>query len=218
MYCKFLLHVDAIIGTSFFCQWWGSCLLCFPNYSMSKCGPSHKGFPDCRGWDLSYRGVKTWVVYINQSLLPIRRIAPAMCFTTLITKFTVLAQNFLLCSTSPLDSVWVTVVVYVGSVKIFGGYLNPWPVGTSVSEASSSVCLFVVLWGAFLFLDLIWHFWASSIVWYFSILVWVSWTMVSFPHVVLTLICTSRAPAGILQNRNPFRLQAVLSDLLNAIL
>ena len=40
----------------------------------------------------------------------------------------------------------------------------------------------------------------------------------NFPHVVLTFICTSKAPAGILQNRNSFKLQSVLSDWLNAIL
>ena len=129
-----------------------------------------------------------------------------------------LPKHFLSHSTSPSDSVCIIVAVYVGSVKICSGYLNPWPVGTSVSEALSSVCMFVILWGAFLFLDLIWHLWAFSHVWYFSVLVWVSRIMVNFPHVVLTLICTSRALAGILQNRNPFRLQVALSDLLNAIL
>ena len=45
-----------------------------------------------------------------------------------------------------------------------------------------------------------------------------SWTMLNFPHVVLTFTSTSRAPAGILQNRYPSRLQAMFSDLLDAIL
>ena len=129
-----------------------------------------------------------------------------------------LPKNVLSCFTSPSDSVWVIVAVYVGLVKICGGYPYPWPVGTSVSEASSSVYMFVILWGAFLFLDLIWHLWAFSHAWYLSVLVWGSWIMVNFSHEVLTLICTSRAPAGILQNRNLFRSQVALSDLLNAIL
>ena len=42
--------------------------------------------------------------------------------------------------------------------------------------------------------------------------------MVNFSHVVLTLICPSRAPVGILQNRYSSRSQAALSDLSNAIL
>ena len=45
-----------------------------------------------------------------------------------------------------------------------------------------------------------------------------SWTMLNFPHVVLTFTSTSRAPAGILQNRHPSRLQVAYSDLLDAIL
>ena len=123
-------------------------------------------------------------------------------------------KNFLFCFTSPSDSVWVVVAEYVGSMKICGGYLNPWPVGISVSEALS----FVVLWGGLLFLDLIWLLWAFSHIWYFSVLVWVSWTMVNFPHVVLTFNCTSRTPAGILQIRYSFRSQVTLSEFLSAIL
>ena len=125
----------------------------------------------------------------------------------LLQKLQYLPKNFPFCSTSPSSSVWVTAVIYVGSVKICGGYLKPWPVGISVSEVSSSVCMFVVLWGASLFLDLIRHLWAFCHMQYFSILVWVSWIMVNFPHEVLTLTYTSKAPTGILQNRNPFRLQ-----------
>ena len=53
---------------------------------------------------------------------------------------------------------------------------------------------------------------------YLSILVRASWTMVNFPHVVLTFICTSKAPVGILQKRYSFRSQFALSDWLNAIL
>ena len=45
-----------------------------------------------------------------------------------------------------------------------------------------------------------------------------SWTMLNFPHVVLTFTSTSRAPTGILQNRYPSRSQAAFSDLLDAIL
>ena len=40
-------------------------------------------------------------------------------------KLQYLPKHFLFCSTSPPESVWVTVIVYVGSVKIFGGYPNP---------------------------------------------------------------------------------------------
>ena len=105
-----------------------------------------------------------------------------------------LPKNFLSCITSPSDSVWVVVAAYVGSVKICGGCPNPWPVGISVSEALSSVYMFVILQGALLFLDLIWLLWAFSHMWYFSVLVWGSWTIVNFPHVVLTFNCTSRVP------------------------
>ena len=68
------------------------------------------------------------------------------------------------------------------------------------------------------FLDYIGCLWAFSDIWHFSVLVWESWTMMNFPHVVLTFICTSKAPVGILQNRYSFRLQSALSDWLNAIL
>ena len=123
-------------------------------------------------------------------------------------------KKSLTCFTSPSDSVWVVVFVCVGLVKIDGGYLNPWPVGISVSEALSSVCLLVVLQGALLFLDLIGFLWAFSHMQYFSILVWVSWIMVNFPHVALTFDCTFKAPVGILQHRYSFRSQAALSELL----
>ena len=36
-----------------------------------------------------------------------------------------LPKKFPFCSTYPSDSVWVTVAVYVGLVKICGGYPNP---------------------------------------------------------------------------------------------
>ena len=52
-----------------------------------------------------------------------------------------------------------------------------------------------------LFLDFIWLLWDFSHIWYLSVLVWVFWTRVNFPHVVLTLTSTSRVPLGILQTR-----------------
>ena len=100
-----------------------------------------------------------------------------------------------------------------------GGYLNPWPVGTSFSEVLSSACMDVILWGDFLFLVLMLLLpLAFSHEWYFSVLVWMSWAMLNFPHVVFTFTSTSRAPSGILQNRYPSRLQAAFKDLLYAIL
>ena len=42
--------------------------------------------------------------------------------------------------------------------------------------------------------------------------------MLIFSHVVLTFTSTSRAPAGILQNRYPSRSQVAFSDLWDAIL
>ena len=84
------------------------------------------GFPTVGDGIFLYGRVKTGVIYINKFLFPIGRIARGMCFATPVTKITVLAQKlFIFCSTSPSDSVWVTVVVYVGLVKICGGYLIP---------------------------------------------------------------------------------------------
>ena len=130
-----------------------------------------------------------------------------------------LPKNILSCSTSPSSSVWGIVAAYVGSVKIWGGYLNPWPDGTSVSDVLSSVCMVVILWGTFLFLVLmVLLLSAFSHVWYFSVLVCMSWTILHFPPVVLTSTSTSRVPAGNLQNRYLSRLQAAFSDLLDVIL
>ena len=127
-----------------------------------------------------------------------------------------LPRNLLSCSTSPSSSVWGIVAAYVGSVKTWGGYLNPWPAGTSVSDVLSLVCMVVILWGAFLLILLLPSTFSHA--WYFSVLVWMSWTMLNFPHVVLTFTSTSRAPTGILQNRYPSKLQVAFSDLLDAIL
>ena len=132
-----------------------------------------------------------------------------------------LPRNLLLpsCSFSS-SSMWGTAAAYLGSVKTWGGYLNPWPTGTSVSYVLSSVCMFVFfLWGAFLFLFLTLLLpSAFSQAWHFSVLVWMSWSMLNFPHLVLTFISTSRASAGILQNRYPSRSNVAYSDLLRAIL
>ena len=98
-------------------------------------------------------------------------------------------------------------------------YLNPWPTGTSVLDVFSLVCMFVILWSAFLFLVLTYLLLSAfSHAWYFSVLVWMSWIMLNFPHIFLTFTSTSGAPAGILQNRYPSRSQVVFNDLLNAIL
>ena len=130
-----------------------------------------------------------------------------------------LPKNFLSCSDSLLSSTWGIAAAYMGSVKIWGGYLNPWPVGTSVSEVLSSACMDVILWGAFLFLVLMLLLpSAFSQAWYFSVLVWMSWTILNFPHVVFTFTSTSRASSGILQNRYWSRLQAAFRDLLYVIL
>ena len=66
-----------------------------------------------------------------------------------------LPKRFVPCFTSPAKSVWVIAAVHVGLVKICGGYLNPWPVGISVSEVLSSVCTLAALWGVLPFLDFI---------------------------------------------------------------
>ena len=127
-----------------------------------------------------------------------------------------LSEKDVSCFTSPSKSVWVITVVW--SVKISGGYPNSWLVGMSVLEVLSSVCTLAASWGVLPFFNFTWHLWAFSHVWYFSILVWVFWTMANFPYVVLILTSTSMVPSGILQNRYSFRSQAALSDLRNAIL
>ena len=77
----------------------------------------------------------------------------------------------------------------------------------------------IILQGAFLFLVLMLLLpLAFSHTQYFSVLVWMSWTMLNFPHVVFTFTSTSRVPSGILQNRYLSRLQATFRDLLYAIL
>ena len=131
-----------------------------------------------------------------------------------------LPRNLLLPACSSSSFMWDTAAAYFGSVKTWGGYLNPWPTGTSVSDVLSSVCMFVIsLQGVFLFLVLtLLLLSAFSQAWYFSVLVWMSWTMLNFPHLVLTFISTSRASAGILQNRYPSRSQVAFSDLSRAIL
>ena len=130
-----------------------------------------------------------------------------------------LPRNLHSCSTSPSSFMWGIVAAYVGSVKTWGGYPNPSPAGTSVSDALSLVYLFVIWQGVFLFLVLALLLpSAFSHTQYLSVLVWVSWTKVNFPHVVLTFTSTSRAAEGILQNRNPSRSQVVFNDLLDAIL
>ena len=122
------------------------------------------------------------------------------------------------CSSSS-SSMFGTVAAHLGSVKTWGGYLNPWPTGTSVLDVLPSVCMFVTLWGAFLFLVLTLLLpSAFSQAWHFSVLVWMSWSMLNFPNIVLTFISNSRAPVGILQNKYPSRMQAVFGDLLSAIL
>ena len=64
-----------------------------------------------------------------------------------------------------------------------------------------------------------WSWWcffhqASPMSNYFSVLVCMSWTILNFPHVVLTFTSTSRAPAGNLQNRYPSRSAVAFSGLL----
>ena len=141
------------------------------------------------------------------------------CVSPLLSQYSqYLLKKLVPCFTSPSKSVRVITAVWVGSVKISGEYSNSWPVGMSVSDVLSSVCTLTALWGVLPFFDFTRYLGAFSHVCYFSILVWVFWIMVNFPHVLLTLISISRVPSGILQNRYLFRLQVALSDFRNAIL
>ena len=64
-------------------------------------------------------------------------------------------RKFVCGFTTSSGSVWVVTAVYMGSVKICGGYPNPWPVGISVLEVLTSVCILVALRGVLPFLDFI---------------------------------------------------------------
>ena len=66
-----------------------------------------------------------------------------------------LPKKFVLCVTSPSESVWVTAAVYMGSVKFCGGVPITRSVGMSISEEFSSVCAPATLWGILPFLDFI---------------------------------------------------------------
>ena len=129
-----------------------------------------------------------------------------------------LPRKFVSCFTSLSKSMWVIATVYAGSVKICGGYPNPWPVGISVSEVLFSGCTLAALWDVLPFLDFI-----LTPLGLFSCVVLLCPGLGVLIHgefspYGLYFDLLSRAPLGILQNRYPFWSQVALSDLLNAIL
>ena len=202
-----------------FCQWWGPCLSAALTILHLYVTHPTGDFLTVGDRVFSMEGLKLDLSVPNIPSSQSEELHQQCVLPHLSQNSQYFPRNLLSCSTSPSSSMWGIAAAYMGSVKTWGGYPNPWPAGTSVSDVLSLVYMFVILWGAFLFLVLILLLpTAFSHTWYFSILVWMSWTMLNIPHVVLTFTSTSRASAGILQNRHPSRLQVVFSDLLDAIL
>ena len=115
-----------------FCQWWGPCLSAALTILHLYVTHPTGDFLTVGDRVFSMEGLKLDLSVPNIPSSQSEELHQQCVLPHLSQNSQYFPRNLLSCSTSPSSSMWGIAAAYMGSVKTWGGYPNPWPAGTSV--------------------------------------------------------------------------------------